>query len=353
MIVQSGVRKNQEEEYDVLGPNKQLPCGISQVSKPQTHLKRTLVATAMVVALALSTGCRPADTPSGDTDSNQLKFVVTTGHIHDALTRITEGTDVELKLFCGPGVDPHSFSASTGDVKAMEAADAIFYNGFHLEAKLTDLLHGRYADKSWSMASAFPETERMDWKEDGEVDPEAPFDPHIWHHLESWAECTRALAAKVGEIDPANADLFQENGERYVTEILELHEWTKGKLSELPEDRRFLVSAHDAFNYFARAYGLETVAVLGVGNDPEADIQTMREVSQLISDRKVPVIFMESITNPKVTAALKEACESKGWNVEIADSRLYSDDLGEAAPHDTFLGAFRANVENIYGSLKP
>ena len=113
-----------------------------------------------------------------------------------------------------------------------------------------------------------------------------------------------------------------------------------------------LVSGHDAFNYFARRYGLETIAVLGVGNDPEADLRTMRNVANTVADRRVPVIFLESITNPKLTRALKEACESRGWTVEIADTPLYSDDLGVEAPVNTFLGAFRTNVATIAAALE-
>ena len=112
------------------------------------------------------------------------------------------------------------------------------------------------------------------------------------------------------------------------------------------------MSAHDAFNYFAKEYEMETLAVLGIGNDPEADIKTMREVAQEICDKKVPAIFMESITNPKVTQALQEACQARDWQVNLVDQPLYSDDIGEKAPQNTFLGAFKSNVEIIFESLK-
>ena len=113
-----------------------------------------------------------------------------------------------------------------------------------------------------------------------------------------------------------------------------------------------IISAHDAFNYFAKAYGMKTSAVLGIGNDPEADIQTMKKVAETVCDNEIPVIFMETITNAKVTQALKEACQARGWDVEIASQTLYSDDLGESPPQNTFLGAFRSNVEIIADSLK-
>jgi manganese/zinc/iron transport system substrate-binding protein len=285
------------------------------------------------------------------TETQKLNLVATTGQINSALIKITEGSDAEIKLFCGPGVDPHSFSASTKNIQAMQSADAIFYNGFHLEARLTEHLHDTFGNKSWAMADAFPEEFRVDWIEDGEVDPEAPFDPHIWNHLPGWAKCVEALVEKVAALDANNAETYRANGKAYVAEIMETHEWAEEYLRDIPVDRRVIVSAHDAFNYFANVYQMETLAVLGIGNDAEADIQTMRTVAESICERKIPVIFMEEITNPKVSQALMEACHSRNWKVEIVDQPLYSDDLGEEEPNNTFLGAFRSNVELISHSL--
>ena len=292
-------------------------------------------------------GC---NTPEPDIAKKPV-WVATTGHIADALEKISDGVDVEIKLLCGPGIDPHSYQASLGDVKAMKAADAIFFNGFHLEAKLHDLLTDEFGDKTWSMASAFPEEARLDWVEDGQTNPELPFDPHIWNHLPAWCSCVEGLVAQLKEIDPGNAEAYQSNGEAYLAEIKALHEYALKRFEAIPADRRVLVSAHDAFNYFAKVYGFETEAVLGVGNDAEADVKRMREVASIVCDSRVPVIFLETITNPKVTAALQEACAARDWSVRIADSPLYSDDLGSEPPHDTFLGAFRSNVTLIAESL--
>lgn len=294
------------------------------------------------------TGCSNALAGPDD----QRLIVVTTGHIHDAVASILEGTDIELKLLCGPGVDPHSYSASTRDVLAMQRAEVVVYNGFHLEAQLSDVLdRDAFAVKAWSMASAFPIENRLDWIEDGEVDASAPVDPHIWNDLDGWSTCVTELATHLGTVFPGDAALFAENGTAYVAAIREADQWAGEILARLPESRRVLVSGHDAFNYFARSYGLETIAVLGVGNDPEADLRTMRIVAETVSERQVPVIFLESITNPKLTRALKESCESRGWDVKIADEPLYSDDLGDMEPVDTFLGAFRTNVATIASAL--
>lgn len=282
--------------------------------------------------------------------SGRPLVVVTTGQIHDATRALVEGVTVDLKLLCGPGVDPHSYGASTRDVLAMDDAELIVFNGFHLEAKLAELLEREaIAAKSWSMASAFPEDRRLGWSEDGaEADG---YDPHIWNDLEGWSSCVGALSVELGRIFPEDAEQIALNAERYAANLRETDAWAAAQLGALPEARRVLVSGHDAFSYFARNYGLETVAILSVGNDPEADLRTMRSVAERVVERKVPVVFLESVTNPRLTQALVEACEARGWTTRIADEPLYSDDLGAEAPVNTFLGAFRANVRVISTAL--
>lgn len=309
-------------------------------------------AAILFAGCSLDSGKGKNSKDGSQASTNSYQLIATTGQINSALKKLTQGTDCQIKLFCGPGVDPHSFSASTKDVQAMQNADAIYYNGYHLEAKLSDHLDGSFKSKSWAMSSAFPEKDRLQWIEDGKVDPAAPYDPHIWNHLPGWSVCVQALAEQLAELDPQNANLYRQNCDAYLKEMNEVHQWAARQLKEIPADRRFIVSAHDAFNYFAQVYQMETMAVLGIGNDPEADIKTMREVAETVADRKIPVIFMEAINNPKVTTALKEACDARGWSVKIASKTLYSDDLGEQAPQDTFLGAFKSNVEVISASLK-
>ena len=315
-------------------------------------LRRAPLALAGLAAAALAAACGP----SSSAPAAPL-IVVTTGHIHDALQSLLEGSNIELKLLCGPGVDPHSYGASTKDVLAMEQAQLVVFNGFHLEAQLGDVLSRESLQaKSWAMASAFPEEERLDWTEDGtpggEVDPDAPFDPHIWNHLPGWSACVAGLTSHLAQVFPEYAGLVAANGIAYRAQISAAHEWARAELHSIPLEQRVLVSGHDAFQYFALQYGWETVAVLGVGNDPEADIKTMQSVAAFVVERKVPVIFLESITNPKVTKALEEACTGRGWAVRIAGVPLYSDDLGASPPVNTFLGAFRTNVETIVNAME-
>ena len=310
----------------------------------------------LLLCLLALVGCGLQGAPPDDASSSsegELKIVATTGHIADAVRAITEGTEVELTLLCGPGVDPHSYSASTSDVAAMAEADLIVYNGFHLEARLHDLLEHEFAGHAFSMADNFPEEARLDWVEDGEVDPAAPFDPHIWNHLPGWSECVSKLVGRLKQERPADSAQYESNGQAYLSSIQMAHEKAETRFASIPPEQRVLVSAHDAFNYFATVYGFETVAVLGVGNDAEADIRTMREVAEVVCDRRVPVIFIENITNPKVTEALQEACTVRDWAVRIAERPLYSDDLGAEPPTDTYLGAFQSNVDLITESLNP
>ena len=312
------------------------------------------LSAALLLIFLFTAGCTPESDPSGGGVSSDgvFRVVATTGHIADAVRNIAEGTGAEITLLCGPGVDPHSYAPTAADVRSMAGATVIFYNGFHLESRLHNALHHQFDDKSWAMASAFPEDARLDWIEDGEKDPDAPFDPHIWNHLPGWAECVTALAEQMAQRDPANGDQYRANGRKYVEKIQLTHAAAEAKFMAIPKEQRVLVSAHDAFNYFAKVYEFETVAVLGIGNDAEADVKTMQNVATTICDRQVPVIFIENITNPKVTQALQEACQSRNWNVTIAEQPLYSDDLGSEPPANTYLGAFESNVNLLTESLK-
>lgn len=309
------------------------------------HARRQILTAAAAALFAISCVQRGSD-------SDAPLIVATTGHIHDALIRITDGLEVELQLLCGPGVDPHSYGATSKDVIALQRAKAIVYNGFHLEAQLGELLEGPHMHaRAWAMSSAFPKEHVLNWVEDGEVDPGAPHDPHIWNHLAGWGVCVTALGEHLGGLFPESADTITKNAAAYSAEVAEADAWAVERIATLPKERRVLISGHDAFNYFARAYGMETYAVLGVGNDPEADIRTMQEVAAVCAERKVPVIFLESITDPKITQSLEENCAALGWKTRIASQPLYSDDLGEDPPVNTFLGAFRTNVELIVTSL--
>jgi len=311
-----------------------------------------LLVVLLLASLTTSTGCGKLKRGARSGITRPLNLIATTGQVNSALAAITAGTGSTIKLFCGPGVDPHSFSASTNDIQAMKDADAIFYNGFHLEARLHEYLHDLFSSKAWAMSSAFPEEARLDWTEEGQQDPDAPFDPHIWNHLPGWEACVQGLTEQLIEISPKNEELFRTNSLKYVQSIQATHQWADGELRAIPVERRYIVSAHDAFNYFAKVYDMQTLAVLGIGNDAEADIQTMQKVADMIVEKKIPVIFLEAITNPKVSIALKEACEAKDWNVKIVQQQLYSDDLGETAPQNEFLGAFKSNVNIIVQNLK-
>ena len=313
------------------------------------HLSYVLVILAL--AMITTTGCGKSKRRAGG-KVGPLNLVATTGQVNSALEAITAGSGATIKLLCGPGVDPHSFAASTNDIQALKDADAIYYNGFHLEARLQEHLHDLFASKSWAMSSAFPDEARIDWIEDGETDPEAPYDPHIWNHLPGWSACVKGLTEQLIELSPKNAELFQTNSDKYIQSIQETNQWAKESLKAIPQERRFIVSAHDAFNYFANVYDMKALAVLGIGNESEADISTIQNVAETIVDKKIPVIFLEAITNPKVSTALKEACAAKDWDVKIVKEQLYSDDLGETPPQNKFLGAFRSNVDIIVKNLK-
>lgn len=305
----------------------------------------TALLSAVFVCLTWLTGCGGEASADG-----KLAMVATTGHIHDALQQITAGAEdrVSLTLIYAPGTDPHTDAPSGKDIEALEDAKAIFYNGLHLEAPLSQLLTVEYADKSFEMASAFPESTRL---ESGDEDEKKRFDPHIWNHLVGWAGCVEALAERVAELDPEEADRYRKQGKAYADELRKADAWAAEQLAAIPAERRFLVSTHDAFNYFAHPHELKTLSPLGISTDKQPSVAEMSEVVDLVIDNKVPVIFVESGTSSDVIRAIQEACSDKGWDVKVAAKELFADTLGEP-PYDTFLKAFRSNVEVISGALK-
>lgn len=284
-------------------------------------------------------------------DDSQLSIVATTGHIHNALAEITAGAEgVELHPpIYAPGMDPHTDAPTGKDIELLEASKAIFYNGFHLEAPLEQLLTSEYEAKSFAMSTAFPDGARL---ETGDDDERMRYDPHIWNHLKGWATCVEALAEEMAKLDPDQAELYRSQGGEYADELREADAWAADQLGQIPEESRFLVSTHDAFNYFAVPHGLETLSPLGISTDSQPSVGEMSEVVSLVCDNQVPVIFVENGTSPEVIEAIQEACEEKGWDVKVADQELFADTLGDEAPYDTFIGAFKSNVSAIRDALK-
>jgi manganese/zinc/iron transport system substrate-binding protein len=303
---------------------------------------RTLI---LVGALAAAIGCgggRPDDRTEGP-----LRVVATTSIVGD-LVRSIGGDVIELETLMGAGVDPHLYKPSAGDVRAMASAQVIVYSGLHLEGKMTEVLAeiGTRGVETVEVAACVPAESLLAV---GGYDN--LHDPHVWFDVGLWQHAAACLRDALIRIDPENAVGYQERGDAVIAEFADLDVWVREQVATLPENRRVLVTAHDAFSYFGRAYGMEVRGLLGVSTAAEAGTADVQALAAFIADRGLPAVFVESSVPPRYVEALTEAVNARGGDVTIGGS-LYSDALGSpGGPAETYVGTVRANVETIVGAL--
>jgi len=278
-----------------------------------------------------------------------IKVLCTTGQVGEMLTRIG-GKHVQVEALMGSGIDPHLYRPTASDVERLVGADAIFYNGLHLE--------GRMADKFVQLASkkaTYAVTEGILSRKDKRLREPPEFeglhDPHVWHDVALWAECAHDVAAMLGKFDPKQAAEYDNNAHAYTGELAELHKHCQAEIAKIPESRRVLVTAHDAFGYFGAAYGIEVAALKGISSEEEKDIQHQDEIQALLIERKIPAVFVESAIAHRTVDSLIETCKAAGWEV-ASGGELYADALGEAdGDASTYTGMIRHNVHAIVEAL--
>lgn len=304
---------------------------------------RSTFVLLLVTLTLLVAGCsKPAAKPA----KNGLQVITTTAMIADAARNIA-GSHAEVIALMGQGVDPHVYKASPGDVRTLESADLILYNGLHLEGRMADTLEqlGKRR-RVVAVAEAIPHNLLRNPPEfEGQHDPHVWFDPTLWRLV-----AERVRDAMV-EADPANATEYRANATTYLAKLDSLHAWTKAQIATIPESGRVLVTAHDAFGYFGRAYGVEVLGIQGISTDSETSLDTVRSLVTLLADRKIPAVFVESSVPRKSIEALIEGSKAKGHTLAIG-GELFSDAMGpEGTPEGTYLGMVRHNVVTIVKAL--
>lgn len=281
------------------------------------------------------------------TGSHDLKVVATTNIVAD-LVRTVGGPGIEVEALMGPGIDPHLYKASAGDVRRMSSAQAIFYSGLHLEGKMSEVL-GRMAERgarTQAVAECVPEEKRIH-----STDFSGLYDPHVWFDVALWSQAADCVADTLADLDPENGDDYRARAEATVEELNTLDEWVRDRVESLAPEQRVLVTAHDAFGYFGRAYGFEVRGLLGVSTASEAGTSDVQELAEFIVERRIPAIFVETSVPPRYAQALQEAVRARGFGVAIGGS-LYSDSLGSpGSAEESYEGTVRANVVTIVNAL--
>lgn len=312
---------------------------------PDRALKPGGIARAvLIVVAAAAIGCGAAPEPQ---PGDGLRIVATTTVVGD-LVRAVAGPDAELEVLMGPGIDPHLYKASAGDVGRMGSAQIIFYNGLHLEGKMAEVLEGidSRGVRTVAVAECIPAELLLPLEGFAGM-----YDPHVWFDVGLWSEAVGCVAGELAAIDPPHAEGYRTRAAELRQELAALDNEVRRKVSALPEDRRVLVTAHDAFSYFGRAYGFEVRGLLGVSTAAEAGTADVQSLADFIFERGVPAVFVETSVPPRFVQALQEAVVSRGLAVAIG-GRLYSDSLGDpGTPAADYAGTVRANLEVLLGAL--
>jgi manganese/zinc/iron transport system substrate-binding protein len=304
----------------------------------------------LIVFSLLLAGCGGSDSSQAGAASGvntPLRVVATTGIIADVAQRIA-GPHARVEALMGPGIDPHLYKASESDVRRLSEAELVLYNGLHLEGKMGDIL--TKMARTRPVVAVTEEIPQDLLREPPEF--LGQYDPHVWFDVSMWAETLGPITRELSALDPEHAKEFETNAAGLKKELNELDAWVKAQVLTLPEERRILVTAHDAFGYFGRRYGMQVVAIQGISTLSEAGLKDVDRVVSLVVDKKVPAIFIESSVPRRSIEAVQAAVRSRGHEAAIG-GQLYSDSLGAAnSPAGTYPGMVRANVTTIVNALK-
>ncbi|SET87238.1 metal ABC transporter solute-binding protein, Zn/Mn family [Lacrimispora sphenoides] len=295
----------------------------------------------------LLTGCS-APAVNEDSSKDKLNIVATTTMLADLVSSIG-GERVTVNGLMGPGIDPHLYQASAGDVSLMQKADVVVYNGLHLEGKMGEIFENLSNQGSAVICieKGLDESRLLAWEDDNSI-----HDPHIWFDVSLWKDAAKTVAKGLTDADPNGKADYEANLDAYLKELDETDTYIRGRADELPEKQRVLVTAHDAFQYFGKAYGFEVRGLQGISTDAEAGTADVSDLANFIVERQIKAIFVESSVPPKTIEALQAAVKAKGFDVSIG-GELYSDSLGDAqSGADTYILTVKANVDTIVDALK-
>ncbi|MCP5538154.1 MAG: zinc ABC transporter substrate-binding protein [Akkermansiaceae bacterium] len=313
-----------------------------------------LVVGVLIGGLVMMLKKEQESVTDGSPDEALLRVVTTTTMVTD-MVKIIGGERVSVQGLMGAGVDPHSYQVSFKDTAALQKAHLIFYSGHHLEGKMQDVLEKRAEGKGgvYAITDAIDDAQLLKPQEQFQ----GYFDPHLWGNPEIWSECMDVVVEALSKADPEGADEYEMRAEMYYDELMALHAWVQKRVAEVPEDQRVLVTSHDAFFYFGKAYGFEVRGLQGISTNSESGLKDRAELVQFIKDRKLKMIFPESSVNAKgIKAVAAEA------GVTVSEQELFSDAMGEPGDKVTlhgetydkgsYIGMIKHNVNTIVDGLK-
>lgn len=297
-----------------------------------------LVFPALILSYLVS--CTKSDDAAESPGKPQA--VATIGMVAD-IVRNVAGDRLAVSSLVGEGIDPHLYKPTSTDVKSLQSADIIFYNGLHLEGKMGDIL----VKVARTGKPVHAVTESIQELEDYIIEE----DPHVWMDVQGWIKAVDVVSTALSEWDPEGATVYAGNADKYRSELEKLDAYAKETLASIPESQRVLVTAHDAFSYLGRAYGIEVRGIQGISTESEAGVRDIEELVSFLSENTIPAIFVESSVSDKNVKAIAEGAKAKGHTVVIG-GELYSDAMGVAGTYEgTYIGMIDHNVTTIARAL--
>ena len=313
---------------------------------PSFLSKSTWICLSLLLIVLLSACNTSLGAQLGDLSERPIRAVATTGMIGD-LVRNIGGERVDLTVLMGPGIDPHLYKDSEGDVIKLGEADVLFYNGQHLEAGLSRVLERMSETRLVVAVSQTIEPSVLI------APPEfkGNNDPHIWLDVGLWITAAGQVRDTLTSMDPIHAEIYTRNARAYLAELDALDQYVRDQAARLPAEKRVLITAHDAFNYFGKAYGFEVRGLQGISTSSEASTLDVQELAEFIAARQIPAVFVESSVPQRTIQAVQAAVQARGYDVRLG-GELYSDAMGSAGtPEGTYIGMVKHNIDTIVGAL--
>jgi manganese/zinc/iron transport system substrate-binding protein len=274
-----------------------------------------------------------------------MKVGTTVGMVADIVRQVA-GDKAEVTNIIGAGIDPHVYNPTRGDVATLIKSDIIFYSGLLLEGQMADVLVKVSRKRPVHAVTELLEKQYLIHDEETNHS-----DPHVWMDVQGWMKAVEVVAAALTEFDPPNAGLYGQNAAAYLKRLEQLDQYAKKAFATIPESQRILVTAHDAFKYMSRAYGLEVMGIQGISTESEAGLKDINHIVDLLVDRKVPSVFVESSVSDKNVKALIEGASARGHQVAIG-GELFSDAMGPPGTYEgTYMGMIDHNATTIVRAL--
>ncbi|MBM7843977.1 metal ABC transporter solute-binding protein, Zn/Mn family [Herpetosiphon giganteus] len=299
----------------------------------------------LIILLLLLVSCGPSSFAQQTTPNPPIKVAATVGMIADVIKHVG-GEHVEVLGLMGPGVDPHLYKPSVGDVRILDDAEMVFYGGLELEGRMTDMLEKLNRQKPTIAVTSKLDPSRL------HSTGNDSYDPHIWFDVLLWRDTIGVIAETLASYDPAHAADYERNAAAYAQELTTLDQEIRDLITTVPASSRVLITAHDAFGYFGSAYGFEVRGLQGLSTASEAGAGDVQGLAEFIQTRQIKAIFVESSVPQTTINAVQKAVQSRGWNVAIG-GELFSDAMGNAGTEEgTYIGMVRHNITTIVNALK-